>query len=55
MYPKGSKPNICNCPYTDWCEDMRQWLQNEFRKKDSSYKVEDCDFYKLIKEYKENN
>lgn len=49
-YPKGSKPTICNCPFTDWCEDGRQSLQELFRKENKNYKVEDCDFYKLIKE-----
>lgn len=38
----------CDCPYTASCHLARQRLQVKFRK-DYGYKVEDCDFYKLLK------
>jgi len=42
---------ICECPYTKWCHPMRQKIQDQFRKESKAYtKVEQCDFYKKIKE-----
>jgi hypothetical protein len=49
-------PKICECPFTDWCHEPRQWLQVLFRKESKLKRyqsIEQCDFYKLIKE-KEN-
>lgn len=43
-------PKICDCPYIDWCHEIRQWLQDNYRKKSSNKKVQDCDFYKYIQE-----
>lgn len=50
MSVKGAKPTICNCPYTDWCEDTRQWLREQFRIKGSEKTVEDCDYFRMIRE-----
>lgn len=47
------KTKICNCPYIDWCHEVRQWLREEFRKEGSEKTVEDCDFFKMIKEKEE--
>lgn len=47
----SQNPKICECPYTKWCHPMRQKLQVQFRKESKTYtKVEQCDFYKKIKE-----
>lgn len=50
-----SNPVICNCPFTDWCHEIRQKLQVSFRLEDLSYKETDCTFYKMIKEKENEN
>jgi hypothetical protein len=40
---------VCNCPYKASCHLVRQFLQDKFRKEMKNYKIEDCDFYKLLK------
>ena len=49
------KPKICPCPYTDWCHEVRQWLREEFRKEGHEKSIEDCDFFKMIKEKENEN
>lgn len=55
MSEKGAKPTICDCPYTDWCEDTRQWLRQEFRRKGTEKTVQDCDFYEMIEKKNDLN
>lgn len=47
------KENKCDCPYTDWCHEVRQWLRGEFRRTGKEKTIEDCDFFKIIKERSE--
>jgi hypothetical protein len=52
---KGMKPTICDCPFTEWCEDTRQWLREQFRKEGHEKTVADCDFFKMIKAKENEN
>jgi len=49
MIGKGT----CDCLYKGSCHLSRQRLQTEFREK-YNWKLEDCDFYKLLKPMYEN-
>jgi len=53
-YSKTMDKGPCDCPYKGSCHIPRQRLQTEFREK-YGYKLEDCDFYKLLKPMYENN
>lgn len=44
MIEKGA----CNCLYKGSCHLLRQKLQTEFRE-NYGYKLEDCDFYQVLK------
>jgi len=46
--------NRCECPYNRYCHPMRQKLQISFRMESQWYKsIEQCDFYKKLKELEE--
>lgn len=43
-------PKICDCPFTEWCHEPRQWLRSKFREEGHEEKVQDCDYYKMIEQ-----
>jgi len=54
-YAKTMSKGPCECLYKESCHIPRQTLQTEFREK-YGQKLEDCDFYKLLKpKYEKKN
>lgn len=46
-------PKLCECPFTKWCHESRQFIQLWSRQVSDNKSIEQCDFYQMIKE-KEN-
>lgn len=41
---------ICDCPFYGWCHEPRQYVKETLRGQGHEETIEDCYYYKVIKE-----